>query len=354
MNINIDWYLLLRNAAIIFGSLAISILVLYILFRTIAYIARIRPNKTLYASLGRNFKRPFKYAIPLLVLIFILPYLSLSYTMHQVLDHLFSILFIAALAWIIVSLLPVIEDVMLCKYDILCKDNLKARRIHTKIQMVRKLLTPILIFLAVGIILMRFEQFRQLGAGILASAGVVSVILGLAAHKIFGNILAGIQIAFTQPIRIDDVVIVENQWGKITEITLTYVVVEIWDQRNMILPISYFIEKPFQNWTRATADLLGTVYFYTDFNVPVDDLRAELKRIVKDSPKWDQRVCIMQVTDMTERAMEVRALVSSFDSGSLWDLRCEVREKMISFIQKNYPGTFSQVRLSMPKEDNRA
>ena len=194
---------------------------------------------------------------------------------------------------------------------------------------------------------MRFDQFRRLGTGILASAGLASLIIGLAAQKIFANFLAGIQIAFTQPIRLDDVVVVENEWGRISEITLMYVVVKIWDERILILPISYFIEKPFQNWTRTTANLLGTISIYTDFTVPVDEVRMELERIVKSSDRWDGRVCSLQVTNMSERTMELRALVSASDSSNVWDLRCEVREKLIGFIQKQYPQAFSQIRLNL-------
>ena len=199
--------------------------------------------------------------------------------------------------------------------------------------------------------LMGFDSFRQLGTGILASAGLASLVIGLAAQKIFGNFLAGIQIAFTQPIRVDDVVIVENEWGRIEEITLTYVVVRIWDLRRLVLPIGYFIEKPFQNWTRVSADLLGTVFVYADYTIPVKEIREELHRILKGSNKWDGKVWGMQVTNATERTMELRALMSAADASVAWGLRCEVREYLIEFVQKNYPEALPKTRAELKKTE---
>ena len=345
MNIQVDWYAVFMNSAILLGSIIVGLVLYSILLRVISHVSRVRPT-VLVSSFERNSRRPLKYAIPLLILNFIIPFLDASSGVNYFFDHTFHILFIATLFWMIISLVPIAEDVVLSRYNILDSGNLGARKIHTQIQMIRKVLTAVLSVLAVGYILMRFDQFRRLGTGILASAGFASLIVGLAAQKIFANFLAGIQIAFTQPIRLDDVVVVEKEWGRISEMTLTYVVVKIWDERNLILPISYFIEKPFQNWTRTTANLLGTVMIYIDFSVPVDDVRTELNRIVKSSDKWDKRVCSLQVTNMSERAMELRARVSAADSSSSWDLCCEVREKIIGFIQKQYPSAFSQIRLN--------
>ena len=208
--------------------------------------------------------------------------------------------------------------------------------------------------LALAAILMTFDKVRQLGASILASAGIAGIIVGLAAQRSIATLLAGIQIALTQPIRIDDVVIVENEWGRIEEITLTYVVVRIWDLRRLIVPITYFIEKPFQNWTRISADLLGTVFLYTDYTVPIQAVREELRRILEGSEKWDRRVCVLQVTDTTERTVQLRALVSAADSSKAWDLRCEVREKLVDFLQKNYPHALPRVRAEIDehKQEN--
>jgi small-conductance mechanosensitive channel len=191
---------------------------------------------------------------------------------------------------------------------------------------------------------MTFERVRQLGAGLLASAGVAGIVLGFAAQKSLATILAGIQIALTQPIRVEDVVIVEGEWGTIEEITLTYVVVRIWDMRRLIVPIHYFIEKPFQNWTRVSADILGTVNLYLDYSVPVEALREEFKRILDASDYWDGETWGVQVTDSTDKTMTVRPLMSAKNSGDAWNLRCEVREKLIAFVRENYPDALPRIR----------
>jgi small-conductance mechanosensitive channel len=250
---------------------------------------------------------------------------------------------ISSLAWFFVKLTSVLEHLILSKYEVDEKDNLQARKIYTQIKIIRKILVVIIVIVAISAVLMSFKQLRHLGTGILASAGLAGIIIGFAAQRTLSNLLAGIQIAITQPIRIDDAVIVENEWGKIEEITLTYVVVQIWDLRRLILPISYFIEKPFQNWTRVSADLLGTVFLYVDYTVPVEEIRKELHRILQNS-QWDGRVWGLQVTDTTEKSMQLRALMSAPDASSVWNLRCEVREKIVEFIQQKYPNALPKLR----------
>jgi len=205
--------------------------------------------------------------------------------------------------------------------------------------------------------LMTFPKVRQLGTTILASAGIIGIVVGMAAQRTIGTFIAGLQIAITQPIRVDDVVIVENEWGRIEEITLTYVVVKIWDLRRLIVPITYFIEKPFQNWTRVTADILGTVYIYVDYTVPVDSVREELQRVLKESEHWDGKVCVLQVTNTSEQTVELRALMSAADASTAWSLRCEVREKLIDFMKKKYPQALPKLRAELyqrtPSEGSR-
>lgn len=199
--------------------------------------------------------------------------------------------------------------------------------------------------------LMTFDKVRQLGTSILASAGIIGIIVGLAAQRTIATLLAGLQIAITQPIRVDDVVIVENEWGRIEEITFTYVVVRIWDLRRLILPITYFIEKPFQNWTRVTADILGTVFIYVDYTVPVQAIREELHRILKSTDLWDGKAWGLQVTNATERTVELRALMTAPDASAAWDLRCEVREKILEFVQKKYPDGLPKVRAEIRESE---
>ena len=191
---------------------------------------------------------------------------------------------------------------------------------------------------------MLFQEVRQFGTSILASAGVVGIILGFAAQKTISNLFAGFQIAMTQPIRLDDVVIVEGEWGRVEEITLTYVTIHIWDDRRLIVPLGYFIEKPFQNWTRASAQLLGSVFLWVDYTMPLDELRKALKEIIEPNPLWDKRFWNLQVTDATEKTMQIRVLATSADSSKGWDLRCDIREKLIAYIQKHHPQSLPQVR----------
>jgi len=194
---------------------------------------------------------------------------------------------------------------------------------------------------------MTFEKVRQLGTTILASAGIIGIVVGIAAQKTISTFIAGLQIAFTQPIRVDDVVIVENEWGRIEEITLTYVVVKIWDLRRLIVPITYFIEKPFQNWTRVSADLLGSVFVWADYTLPLAELRPAIERLVKDCQDWDGRFWNLQVTDTTDRAMQLRVLVTAADASKAWDLRCELREKLLAFLQQHYPQSLPRVRADL-------
>jgi small-conductance mechanosensitive channel len=266
-------------------------------------------------------------------------------------SNLLMALLIFSVAWTLIRLASVAEDVIADRYDVDVSDNLKARAIHTQFAILRKLSVVAIGVLALGLVLMSFEGFRELGTGILASAGLAGLVVGFAAQKTLGNLLAGIQIAITQPIRTDDVVIVEGEWGRIEEITLTYVVVRIWDLRRLVLPIGYFIEKPFQNWTRVSADILGTVFLYVDYTVPVDAIRAELERIVHGSTDWDGQVCGVQVTDTSPQGIEVRALVSATDASKAWNLRCDVREKLVSFLQREYPGALPKLRGELKEGD---
>lgn len=195
---------------------------------------------------------------------------------------------------------------------------------------------------------------QKIGAGLLTGVGVGGIIIGFAAQKSLGNLLAGFQIAFTQPIRMDDVLVVEGEWGKVEEINLTYVVVNIWDKRRLVLPITYFIEKPFQNWTRTTAEILGTVFIYVDFAIPVQQLREKLGSLLMHHPLWDGKVNVLQVTDLKERTMEIRCLMSCRNSGQAFDLRCYVREEMMSYIRTNFPDCLSKSRIDYGAEVNRS
>jgi len=257
------------------------------------------------------------------------------------------ILLILSLTGFIISLVLVLEGILLEKYRMDETDNLRSRKVYTQVKILRKILFMVIILISFLSLLMSFENFRRIGTALLASAGVAGLIIGLAAQKTLGAVLSGLQLAITQPIRIDDVVVVENEWGRVEELTLTYIVIRTWDLRRLIVPTSYFLEKPFQNWTRISADLLGTVFIYTDYNVPVEDLRKELSRIISEQPEWDGKVMNIQVTDSTDKGVQLRALISASNSSRAWDLRCSVREKMIEYIRQNYPGSLPRTRVEV-------
>ncbi len=290
--------------------------------------------------------RPLQWILILLVIRVVLP-LGLSEEYLPAAKHALSLFFIGLVSLLLVKTVYILEEYVVSRFNVDVKDNLRARKIRTQLNVSKRIVIIVVCILALGTMLMTFEKVRQLGTTILASAGIIGIVVGMAAQRTIGTFIAGLQIAFTQPIRIDDVVIVENEWGRIEEITLTYVVVKIWDLRRLIVPITYFIEKPFQNWTRVTADLLGTVYVYVDYTVPVEAVRVELQRILKDSELWDGKVCVLQVTNTSEHALELRALMSAQDASTAWSLRCYVREKIVEFIQKNYPESLPKLRASL-------
>lgn len=282
--------------------------------------------------------------ISLMVINFVLPLFNLPQKDFYVADRIIDILMTISFAGILVALVKVGEDYFYHRYDLSKSDNLKERKIRTQLQFLRKLIIALIIIVTVCVILLSFDNLRKIGTGLLTGVGVGGIIIGFAAQKSLSNLLAGFQIAFTQPIRIDDALIVEGEFGRVEEITLTYVVLNLWDERRLILPINYFIEKPFQNWTRTTAELLGTVMLYLDYTIPIEPVRAELSRLLKATELWDKRVNAVQVTDATHKNIEVRALVSAANAGTLYDLRCYIRENLISFIQKNYPESLPKVR----------
>jgi len=259
---------------------------------------------------------------------------------------------VVSLGWLATGCVYVFQEFMLRRYDLKAANNIRARRIHTQFQLFRRILITFIVIITIGGVLWTFNDPRiwHYGSGLLASAGIASLILATAAKSTASNFLAGLQIAFTEPIRIDDVVVIEGEWGRIEEITSAYVVVRIWDLRRLIVPLSYFIENSFQNWTRQSSDILGTAFLYVDYTVPVEELRAELQRITSSAPQWDGKVCGLQVTNLSERTMELRCLVSSPDSGKNFDLRCMVREQMIAYIRKNYPDAFPTTRFAAVSE----
>jgi small-conductance mechanosensitive channel len=259
-------------------------------------------------------------------------------------------LLIAVTTWLLVRVVIIVEKILIDELDFQNPDNSQARRLFTKIKFVKRIIIILIVLIGVSILLLNFESVRQYGVGILTSAGIASVIVGFAAQKSLANLLAGIQIAFTQPIKIDDVVIVEGEWGRIEEINLTYVVVNIWDLRRLVLPITYFVEKPFQNWTRNESNLIGSALFRLNYMAPVDELRKKLEEILKNTPLWDGNTWALQVTDTENQFMVVRAIMSARSSSQAFDLRCLVREELIAYIREHHPQALPGFRVEYDQE----
>ena len=253
-------------------------------------------------------------------------------------------LIIAALTWALIGAVSVIDDIVEVRNDVNVRDNLRARRLRTRARVLVRTAMVLIGVTGAAACLMSFPSVRQVGVGLLASAGVAGLALGIAAKPTLGNLIAGLQIALTEPVNLGDAVVVEGEWGWVEEITATYLVIKIWDQRRLIVPLEHFINNPFQNWTRTRADLIGAVTLHTDYSVPVDALRAELQRVTAASTRWDKRVCVLQVTDTTPTTMILRALVSAEDSPTAWDLRCEVREALLGFLAREHPNALPRTR----------
>jgi len=330
-----------------------SLLLFYLLSSILVRMGKKSPEKNLGRA-WRKFKSPSLVVVLLFDFILLKELFNLDEQASASVKQIITVSIIFCVTWLVIKAINLTRELILRHYDMGEKDNLKARKVYTQFRVLERIVIFVVILIALAIALMTFEGIKRIGISLFASAGVAGIIIGFAAQKLLGSILAGFQIALTQPIRIDDVVIVENEWGWIEEITLTYVVVRIWDKRRLIVPTTYFIEKPFQNWTRVSADILGTVFIYTDYQVPIGELRKEFTRILEESNLWDGKVNVMQVTNATEKTIEIRALMSTADSPTGWDLRVLVREKLITFLQENYPQSLPRMRVEMTPPNDRS
>lgn len=324
-------------------AVLIGLLGYTILFKVLLRFAA-RPDTSLHQTLVQRWRHPAKLLLPLLIVLLALPTLQFPDGLASLLQHLCSLALIVAIAWLLSATILGLQEMVLLRYDVTASDNLKARAVSTQVNVLVKIVMVLILVIAGSTMLMTFDKVRQVGMSLLASAGIAGVIIGFAAQRSLATFIAGIQIAITQPIRLDDVVVVEGEWGRIEEITLTYVVVCVWDLRRLVLPITYFLEKPFQNWTRVSAELLGTVTLHCDYRVPVAVVRAELQNILAGTDLWDGRSSGLIVLEANEKTVVLRALVSSKNSGEGWDLRCHVREKLVEFLQREYPDSLPRLR----------
>ena len=321
---------LLAAAIVVIVSLLVLLAVHAVLVRVT------RTNLTLSAMLRRG-AWPARWALPLLATQLVWHAAPDDLPAINRVQHANGVLLIAVFTWMCIAAIRGVAEGVIATHPFdNGTDNLRARRINTQAKVIARTVMVLVLIAGASMILMTFPGARQIGASLLASAGVAGLVVGIAARPLFSNLIAGLQIAIAQPLRIDDVLIVKGEWGRVEEITGTYVVLRIWDQRRLIIPLQWFIENPFENWTRASAEIIGTVFLRVDFRMPLEPLRTEARRLCESSKDWDGRLCLLQVTDVGEHSMELRILVTATDSGRAFDLRCHVREGLIGLMQREY------------------
>ena len=338
-----DWNTLAATAWPLAVALLLGVLV-HLSLRRLARTAGRHAREHLRARIAHVVAVPAAVALPLLFLAMALEATPLERELVGTLRHWIAIGGMLCLTWLLARMVGAVEDRILREHPVDVEDNLAARRVQTQTRVISRVLQGAVVLVGVALALMTFPQVRQVGTALLASAGIIGLVAGVAAQPVFGNLIAGLQIALAQPIRLDDVVIVDGEWGRIEEITSTYVVVRIWDERRLVVPLQWFISNPFQNWTRSSAQLLGTAFLWLDHRAPIGAIREELQRLCEADPRWDRRVCVTQVTETDRHTIEVRLLVSARNSGDLFDLRCAVREGMLAFLNRAHPEALPRLR----------
>jgi len=345
--VTVDW----QQAALYLWPISIALVIgITGWWLLMALTRRLKNRDYRRARIARVISRPLAFALPLLLLI---PALEATPLHGRWLDQSLRLLHIGltgCFIWLLVRAVAAGEQAILRDHPMEVADNLEARRIQTQTRVLSRVLMGAIILVGVSLILLTFPMVRQIGTALLASAGIIGLVAGIAAKPVFGNLIAGLQIALTQPIRLDDVVIVEGEWGRVEEINSSYVVVRIWDARRMVVPLTWFIEHPFQNWPRRSAHLLGTAFLWLDYTAPIPAIRAELERICKGEALWDGQVCVTQVTETSEHTLQVRLLVSARNSGDAFDLRCIVRERMLDFLAREHPQALPRTRAELNQE----
>ncbi len=336
----------LAGAGVIAASMAAAYVLHALLFRLGHRVARRTASLVDDLVLTRA-ERPGRAVLMTLAVLAVLPMLPLPAGWAVEALRFAGLFLIAALGWAIISLSHVVTDWATLRYDLTQPDNVLARQVHTRVQMLRRVVVAVVGIITVLLMLMTFPTMREVGLSLFASAGIAGLVIGMAARPALSNLIAGIQLALTGPVRIGDFVVVEGESGTVEEITATYVVIRLWDQRRLVVPLSTFIEKPFQNWTRAAPELLGSVMVYLDHSIPIDEVRRQVLRILDASPLWDRRVGNLQMTEFKEQSVELRALVSAASAGDLWDLRCHLREELLKVLQQQFPQSLPRLRAEL-------
>lgn len=336
------WNLIIIGSALLLGLL-VKVIVSMLLRKTVNK-SQSETEYSLFQSLINRLGQPLNVFLPLFLFNILLPAMRMPAAIMHKVSKAVEVGLILSFAWLLVRAVQVAQDYVYHRYDLNKPNDLRDRKIRTQLQFIRRMIVGLIFIVTVAAILLSFQSLRKVGAGLLTGVGLSGIIIGFAAQRSISNLLAGFQIAFTQPIRIDDAIVAEGEWGTVEEITLTYVVLKLWDERRLVLPINYFLEKPFQNWTRTSTELLGTVLLSADYNLPINPIREELTRLLKESKFWDGRVNALHVTDSTENTIQIRALMSAQNSGNIFELRCYVRENLIKFINENFVGSLPKNR----------
>jgi small-conductance mechanosensitive channel len=323
------------------GAAAAALVIVEVIHRT---LRRLGNRSLMMAELTDHAHRPFQIFAVLFAVRVTIQLSRQDFDLRQGVLHTMAIALIVVGAWLVATILLALEDVAEARFRIDVPDNRYARRIRTQVVMLRRVTVAAIVVVTAGLLLMTFPPVRTIGASLLASAGVIGIVAALAAQSVLGNVIAGLQLAFSDAIRLDDVIVVEGEWARVEEITLSHVVLQIWDDRRLILPTSYFTTKPFQNWTRTRSELLGSVEFDVDWSARVPPIRDELRSVLESSELWDGRVCVLQVIDAVQGHIRLRALVSAADAPSLWDLRCLVREHLVAWVRDEQPAAFARTR----------
>lgn len=337
--------MIMRALAILAGTAVGALIVAWLVHLLLGLVGRFR-WRHLLAVVRRNCRRPFAALMVTASLLVAVPHVGLRPVVEGPLRHVFVIATVCAAAWLVSKVAFVAEDVTFGRLNVDVRDNRRARRQRTQVRLLRRVTAALVIGVAASSVLLSLPGFGGAGASLLASAGFLSVVAGLAAQSTLGNVFAGLQLAFTDAMRLGDVIVVEQEWGRVEEITLTYVVLALWDERRLVLPTSWFTTHPFQNWTRTESRVLGEVLLHLDYAVPVAELREEAGRIVDASPLWDRVDWVLQVVDSTPSTMVVRVLASAADAPSSYDLKCEIREKLLGWVQSHHPQGLPHVRVT--------
>lgn len=344
---NINWIEVVGSVVAVALVSAALLAIHWVVVRLLGRLAD-RLDAPALRSVVRRSCTPVRVILPIMAATALVPGMGLPDRYERVTLHALSIAMIVAITWLLIRLTLVADDVARARFPIDGPgDNRRARRIATVVRIVRQTGVVVLIIVGAAVALMTFPQARQLGASVLASAGIAGIVIGVAARPALENIIAGLQIAFTEPITLNDAVVYNDEFGFIEEITLTYVVVRIWDRRRMVVPLGKFIQEPFENWTRSDLEISGTVFMHLDFNVPVEDVRTHAREVVGDDPRWDGRTFNLAVTDLKDQRVELRITIGARNAGDLWDLRCALREKLAAWVRHEHADTLARTRIQV-------